>query len=141
MKKYLFMFIAGLILLNALIPNEVSAQSLKAVRAEIPFDFRIGDKIHPAGVYRLESVSQTSENVLQLRGVGKKNRRLLVTGNLYADRWESPKLVFYRIGEEYYLMNIFIAEGSSGFSIRPPRGVESGKKLASTKRVEVPVKN
>jgi hypothetical protein len=141
MKKYLFMFIAGLIFLNALMSNEVSAQSLKAIRAEIPFDFRIGDKIYPAGVYRLESVSQTNENLLQLRGVGKKSQRLLVTDNLYADRWESPKLVFYRIGEEYYLTSIFMAEGSSGFSIRSSRRIESGKNLASIKTVEVPAKN
>jgi len=135
------MLITGLIFLNAFAANDVSAQTLKAVRAEIPFDFHVGDKIYPAGVYHLESISQLNENLLQLRSFETKRQQLLVTNNLSANRRQSPKLVFYRIGEDYYLTSIFMAEGVSGFAIRSSRRIESGKKLASTKAVEVPVKN
>ena len=140
MKKYLFMFIAGIIFLNVLTANDVSAQVLKVIRAEVPFDFYVGDKIYPAGVYRLESISQSNENLFQLRGVNKKNQQLIVTDNLYADRRQSPKLVFYRIGEKNYLTNIFMTNGVSGFSIRLSRRIESGKNTAA-KPVEVAAKN
>ena len=135
------MFIAGLIFLNAFASIEVSAQTLKAVRADVPFDFRVGDKIYPAGVYYLESISQLNDNLLQLRSFETKKQRLLATDDFYTGKQQSPKLVFYRIGEEYYLTNIFMTQGVSGFLIRSSRRIESGKNLASTKRVEVPVKN
>ena len=86
MKKYLFMFIAGLIFLNAFGSIEVSAQTLKAVRADVPFDFRVDDNIYPAGVYYLESISQSNENLLQLRSLETKKQRLLATDDLYAGK-------------------------------------------------------
>jgi len=135
------MFIAGLIFLNAFASTEVSAQTMKAIRADVPFDFRLGDQVYPAGVYYLESISQLSDNLLQLRSFETKKQRLLATDDFYTGKQQSPKLVFYRIGEEYYLTNIFMTQGVSGFLIRSSRRIESGKNLASTKRVEVPVKN
>ncbi len=140
MKKYLLTFIAGIIFLNGFVSNDVSAQSLKSVRVEVKFDFRVGDKIYPAGVYRLESVSLSGDNIVRLSGVEKE--QLLITNLSYADKRQSPKLIFRQIGEEYYLTNIFLADGNWGFSIRPSRRQkENGRKLASTKLVEVPAKD
>jgi hypothetical protein len=142
MKKYLFLVIAGLIFLNVWGAGDVSAQSVKTLQAEVKFDFRVGDKIYPAGVYRLEAVSQNSDNLLRLRGVGKNNHRLIIANLSYAAKKQSPKLIFQQIGEEYYLTNIFMADGNWGFSVRPSRWQrENGKNLASTKSVEVPAKN
>ena len=142
MKKYLLIFMTGIIFLNALAANDVSAQTLKAIRAEVPFDFQVGDKTYAAGTYRLETISQLNENVLQLQGADKKNQRLLVTDTLYANKRQSPKLVFYKLGDKYYLSNIFMAEGLAGFSIRMSRSkLENNQKLASGKKVEVPARN
>jgi hypothetical protein len=130
---------AGLIFLNGAAVNHVSAQTLKTIRVDVPFDFHVGDKTFPAGVYYLESISRLSNNLLQLRSFETKKQRLLVTDDLYSRERHLPKLVFHRIGEEHYLSNIFMSVGTSGFSIRAPRRVETAKKLASTKTVEVPV--
>lgn len=141
MKKYLLTFIAALIFLNVSGANDVSAQSLKHIKVEVEFDFRVGDKIYPAGVYRLESVSQSGDNVLRLSNVEKEGQQLIVANLSYADKEQSPKLVFRQIGEEYYLTNIFLTDGNWGFSVRPSRRQrESGKNLAWTKSVEVPAK-
>lgn len=141
MKKYLLIIMAGIIFLNGAAVNDVSAQTLKAIRVDVPFDFHVGDKDYPAGVYYLESISQLNSNLLQLRSHKSKRQQLLVTNDLYAGERQLPKLVFYQLGEEYYLTNIFMAVGTSGFSIRSTRKIETAKKLASTKKVEIPVKN
>jgi len=142
MKKYLFMCTIGIILLNGLVSGDVSAQSLKPIKVEVKFDFRVGDKVYPAGVYRLESVSPGSDNVLQLRGTEKENSQLIIANLSYAGKRQSPKLVFRQIGEEYYLTKVFLTDGNWGFSIRPSRGqTENAKKLASIKTVEVLPKN
>ena len=137
MKKYLLMFMTGLIFLNAFTVHNVSAQTLKVISAEVPFDFHVGDKTYAAGTYRLESDSQSSGNVLRLRGTDEKNKRLLVTSSTFANRRQTPKLVFYRVGDEYYLSNIFMEDGNWGFALRMSRQVKEGKKLPSTKIVEV----
>ena len=142
MKKYLLMLIAGLIFLNVFEAQDVSAQSLKNIRAEVPFDFRIGDKLYPAGVYYLESISRLNGNLLQLRSFETKKQQLLATNETYAGERQSPKLVFYQIGQEYYLMNIFMTEGEAGFSIRTTlRQAEKAKKTTSTKTVDVAATN
>lgn len=140
MKKNLLILIAAIIFVNAFTANNVSAQTPKFISAEVPFEFRIGDKIYPAGAYRLESVGESSSNVFQLRGADEKDRRMLITGSLTVSRPQTPKLVFYRIGEEYYLKSIFMEDGKWGFSLPVSRQFKKGKKLASTKIVEVPVK-
>jgi hypothetical protein len=141
MKKNLLILIAALIFVNALAANNVSAQSLKFISAEVPFDFQIGDKIFPAGAYRLETMSETGKNLFQLRGAEEKNRRMLVTGTLTVNRPQTPKLVFYRIGDAYFLKNIFMEDGKSGFSVPTSRQFKKDKKPASTKIVEVAAKN
>lgn len=135
------MFIIGIIFLNGFGSNEVSAQSLKATRVEVKFDFRVGDKIYPAGIYTFESVSQSNENILRLGNGQKENSRLIITNLSYADKAQSPKLVFRQVGEDFYLTKIFLANGNWGFSVRPSRRqAENDKKLASTKFVEVSAK-
>jgi len=142
MKKYLFMLIAGLIFLNVWSAKEVSAQGAKSVEAEIGFDFRVGERVFPAGVYRLETVGAASENILQLRGAGKKYQRLIAANALYVDQSQPPKLVFVRLGGEYYLSNIFLTDGRWGYSMpRSRRQKERERNLASVKTVEVKAKN
>ena len=142
MKKYLLIFMTGIIFLNVFGANEVSAQTLKNIRAEVPFDFRVGERLYPAGVYYLESISQANGSLLQIRSFETKKQLLLQTNELYAAERQSPKLVFYQIGEKYYLTNIFMTEGDAGFSIRTKhRQTEKAKKLPATRKVEVPVKN
>ena len=142
MKKYLLIFITGLIFLNVFGANDVSAQSLKNIKVEVKFDFCIGAKIYPAGDYLLESVSQSNDNILSLSNMEKESRQLIITNLLYTGKRQQPKLVFRQIGNEYYLTNVFLADGNWGFSVRPSRRqLEKRKNLASTKSIEVPAKN
>lgn len=140
MKKYLFMFIAALIFFNVWSAGEVSAQVSKNIEADIEFEFRVGEKIYPAGTYRLETLGQ--DNVLRLRSTEKNELSLTVAARAaYSAKKQTPKLVFRRIGEKYYLAKIFLSEDNWGYSIRAPRQAKSEEKLASAKTIEVRAKN
>jgi hypothetical protein len=132
----------AIIFLNAFGAGDVSAQSTKNIRASVPFDFLVGERIFPAGVYYLESISRSNANLLQLRSFETKKRRLLATNELLAAAPQSPKLVFRQIGAKYYLTSIFMTEGASGFTIREKRRqTAKGVNPASVKTVEVAAKN
>jgi hypothetical protein len=144
MKKYLFIVIAAIIFLNVSSAREVSAQWAKAVRFEVEFDFRIGERLYPAGVYRLESGGAGGENILRLLDVGakKKKGQLIGTNAAFAAERQVPRLVFRQVGREYYLTNVFLTDGKWGFAVVPSRGQrEREKKLAAAKTIEVTLKN
>lgn len=142
MKKYLLIWFVGIIFFNVSGAGEVSAQSSKSIDVEIEFDFRVGDKLYPAGDYRLESVGGPSDNVFRLRGANDENRQLIVAQATSAAKRQSPKLVFRQLGDQYYLAKIFLADGRDGFSLPPSRRqTENGKKLARAKPIDVPAKN
>ena len=115
---------------------------MKAIKVEIKFDFRVGHKVFPAGVYVLESASQINENLLQLRGMEKENQQLIAANHSYSRIRQSPKLVFHQVGENYYLTDIFLADGNWGFSVRQPRKkVSDNKNPAQLKVVIVSARN
>lgn len=142
MKIYVFMIAAAIILLNVWGAGDVSAQEMKVIEAEIAFDFRVGDKLYPAGTYRLETANSTGDSVLRLRGEDKNKSRLIFVNSAYAEKNQTPKLVFTRIGEEHYLTNVVMTDGRWNFAVRRSRRQkESERNLAAAKKIEVPAKN
>lgn len=140
MKNHLLWIIAIIVLLNVWTAGEVSAQSLKAAKVKIGFDFQIGDKKYPAGDYIVESVSRTNDNLLQISNTNGKNKKLIVANLSNAGKREEPKLVFQRHGENLFLTKIFLDGTDWGYALRPSRKQrESEKNLASapTQIVEV----
>jgi hypothetical protein len=141
MKKYLFMFTAAIILLNVWGTIDVSAQVIKVIEAEVEFDFRVGDKIYPAGVYRLETANSTGDGFLRLRGDDKKSNRLISVDSDYAENNQTPKLVFTQIGAEYYLTNVVMTDGGWGFAVRSSRRQKESERTPAAKKIEVAAKN
>ena len=120
MIKYLFIIAAVVIFLNGWCASQAAAQSPKAVEAEIKFDFYVGKKLYPAGVYRIETASAASDNVLKLSAAtsADENRPiLLVADPAQSNKREAPKFVFRRIGEKYHLATIFLAHGRWGYAL------------------------
>jgi hypothetical protein len=76
------------------------------MRAEIPFDFSVGNKKLPKGEYTIETVNDAG-GVLLIRHVkkGKAVNFTVVRGK----ELEKPKmkLVFHRYGEQYFLARIW----------------------------------
>jgi hypothetical protein len=85
------------------------AQSGDAVRAAVPFGFRVGDLQVPAGKYTIEGVTTWSMILRDSHG----QERLLAMSSLLAqanDRRLEPKLVFHRYGSQYFLAEIWTVQ-------------------------------
>jgi hypothetical protein len=140
MKRQFLLLIAIAVFATALTTN-ASGQTGKTVRANVKFEFQIGDRTYPAGEYRIESISRQSDNVLRIRSASDANKQQMISANLSnVGKRQTPKLVFQRYGEKYFLTKIFLDTDQWGYSIRPSRRQRENEKnlaLASLETIEV----
>jgi hypothetical protein len=86
-----------------------------AVQAAIPFNFVAGNHVLPAGNYLLGSKWLTLPSLISIRDLDEQVTS--VTGSNACVANEAPKtskLVFRRIGNEYFLYQIWIAGETTG---------------------------
>ena len=111
MKLNFFRFVT-LVATLALLGSTAYAQSIH-VRAHVPFDFAVGDRVYPAGEYTI----QTQTNFNHLLYVGNRDTnestmtRSYPTSSVKAERTE---LLFRRIGNAYFLSQVRVAESRIG---------------------------
>ena len=131
MKRHLLVLVAIAVFATAL-TTTASGQTAKTVRANVKFDFRIGDRFYPAGEYRIESISWHSD-VLRIGRISDANKSEFILANpSNAGRSQTPRLVFEKYGEDYFLTKLFLDTQQWGYSIRSShRQLRSEKTLAS----------
>ena len=95
----------------------VQGQSLEnRVRAQVPFDFSIGDKKLPSGKYSIGRAGQNSNDlVLSIDDEDGRSKALrmsipVVTGNPA----RRTTLVFHRYGDQYFLYQVWHAGETTG---------------------------
>jgi hypothetical protein len=92
--------------------GSISAQE-RSVRAAVPFDFTVGNKLIPAGTY---TVSSESGNVVLIRS---GDRHIAVMSTAFADS-RLPKhsvLVFNKYGDQYFLHEILCSSGAMNLQL------------------------
>lgn len=108
-------FLSTIVLLTAV--TSAQAQSLAyGVRANIPFDFTIGDKKLPAGKYSIGRVSPNLDDmVLAITGldVGAKTVSLAIPVESREERTDA-RLVFHRYGDQYFLYQVWARDAVTG---------------------------
>lgn len=80
-----------------------------AVKADVPFDFTVGDKLLPAGTY---TIASEDPNIIEVRN---SDRTIFVMNIALADGKEpstTGKLVFDRYGDKYFLSQILCPAAS-----------------------------
>jgi hypothetical protein len=88
------------------------------VVADIPFDFRSGSEMMPAGRYDIQTLSR---HILVVRGATQNRSQLLVAIDAAALKpSDHDKLVFHRYGNKYFLYQLWSSGWSSGFEL--PKG-------------------
>jgi hypothetical protein len=88
------------------------------VVADIPFDFRSGSEMMPAGKYDIQTLSS---HILILRGTTQNRSQLLVAMDAtMLNPSDHGKLVFHRYGNKYFLYQVWSSGQSNGFQL--PRG-------------------
>jgi hypothetical protein len=118
-----------------LLGSTAYAQQTVNVRAKVPFDFVLGDKVYPSGEYAIQTV--TNENFsLWIRNDGGEKSALLPTDPERASEpAEQSKLVFHHIGNAYFLFQIWVKGSEAGRQFRMSNGekelISKGEKAAA----------
>ena len=141
MKRQFLILIAIVTFAAGTMTTNAFGQTGKTVQANIKFDFQIGERVYPAGEYLIEQVSRRSDNILRIRSVDGANKQQTIVAILSnAGKRQTPKLVFQKYGENYFLTKIFLDAEQWGFSVRRSRRQSELVKnpaLASLETVEV----
>ncbi len=89
------------------------------VVANVPFSFTVQNKTLPAGRYRIERVWSANNDVLMIRSEDNGHARAIFTSE--PDGTLSPQkqteLVFDKIGNHYFLREIWTAGDSAGRAV------------------------
>ncbi len=110
MKNYVAIALLACVAFATLGATPSHAQVL--MRAHVPFSFKAGGGTLPAGDYSISETGMTSEPVL-LR-VGLRGVELIMPNNTESrNDVKSPKLVFHRYGDEYFLAEIWTSADDS----------------------------
>jgi hypothetical protein len=94
--------IALLAVANFAMAGTSFAQS-NGVRANVPFDFTVGDKLLPAGTYTIKKASD------QLIVITNHDKPIAMLSLVNQDSHRSPnggKLMFHKYGNQYFLSEI-----------------------------------
>ena len=105
--------IALLVIANFAMAGTSFAQS-KVVRANVPFDFTVGDKLLPAGTY---TIKETSDHLIMIRNHDKP---IAVISLVNGDSRNSPnggKLMFHRYGSQYFLSEILCDQANMNLQV------------------------
>jgi hypothetical protein len=123
MKKLGFTIFA-----TAVLALPLCAQLTTSLRADIPFEFVVGNTTVPSGQYVVSA--RTGSPVVQLEG--SKTYHLLSSTDESYTIWQEPKLIFHRYGNQYFLSRI--STTSTGRDLPPSRVERELKKALAAAR-------
>lgn len=113
-------FSFALVAASLLLASGAQAQGLH-VRADVPFDFVIGKSAYPAGSYDIQRVS-TNNTILLVKSDSKMESTLVMPHDCTSGKpAEKTVLVFHRVGDEYFLYQIWTAGSTQGRELPQPK--------------------
>jgi hypothetical protein len=119
MRKRICISLMALSFIVSMAANSpASAKSVEGMRALIPFDFNVGDKLISAGEYAVKSLTD-DERALRI-GNGKQSA-FVMTNSARESGDGRARLVFHKYGDQYFLVAVWGTDGT-------------GRSLIETKR-------
>ena len=107
-----------LLALTVLLLATVAQAQTTNVKASIPFNFVVGDHAYTAGEYTVTSLSQGSA-AIRIDNAHEAEKG--ITLSIACQRAQAPTqttLVFHRLGDNYFLYQIWTEGNSSGLQFR-----------------------
>lgn len=96
------------------------AQVVDTIEADIPFSFTVRETTLPAAKYKIERVYTVNPNVMEIRGSDAHATAFVIVENAVIARApEKAELIFDRVGDQYFLWEIF--EGGSNAGVELPK--------------------
>jgi hypothetical protein len=139
MKRQAFSLISLLSLL--LVAGSAMAQTAH-VRANIPFNFAVGNKTFPAGTYDVGTIDHRDSKILLLQA--RDGNASMMVGSNAAENLkpaDKTKLVFNQYGNRYFLSQIWVAGETRGHQLpKTSREQETARDMAQNltwERIEI----
>ena len=111
MYKHAYQVLTALTLVAWLMVPATQAQSIM-LKANIPFDFVVGEKRLPSGEYHVKSLNPVLTQIQSKDG--HSTAIVLTTGMQAAKISDAGKLVFNRYGDQYFLSKIWVPSSDTG---------------------------
>ena len=111
MYKHAYQVLTALTLVAWLMVPATQAQSIM-LKANIPFDFVVGEKRLPSGEYHVKSLNPVLTQIQSKDG--HSTATILTTGMQAAKISDAGKLVFNRYGDQCFLSKIWAPSSDSG---------------------------
>ena len=83
-----------------------AAKSVDGMRAQVPFDFHVGDRLVRSGSYTVKSLTD-DELVLRISGGGEIVTTTTNSGRDKGNGEGRPRLVFHKYGDQYFLTAVW----------------------------------
>jgi hypothetical protein len=110
--------------LSLLLTGSAFAQTVH-VRGKIPFDFMVGKATLPSGAYDISSLNDGANKMSVLRGSDGRSNAIFSANRVESRKAsDKTKLVFHRVGDQYFLRQIW-AEGAYAGRELPPTKLET----------------
>jgi len=106
-----------------------------ALKANIPFDFTVGNTWMPAGEY---TVTSPMHSIVQLRSADLAKTATIVSSQSYNESDSGSKLVFDKYGDQYFLHRVLCPTVNS-LNLNIPRG--KAEKQARSHSLEAELHN
>ena len=88
------------------------------VKANVPFDFVVGDHTYPAGEYTVKSISQSS-SAIRIDNADESEKGMILSNACQkAQAARQTTLVFQRLGDNYFLYQVWTEGNSLGREFR-----------------------
>ena len=111
MYKHAYQVLTALTLVAWLMVPATQAQSIM-LKANIPFDFVVGEKRLPSGEYHVKSLNPV---LTQIQSKDGHSTAIVLTAGMQAAKIsDAGKLVFNRYGDQYFMSKIWAPSSDSG---------------------------
>lgn len=138
MNKHLLWLTLILVAVFSSTAVSTKAQTNYGVRANVPFEFTVGDKTLPAG--KIAARGGTESQTLSISNLDKGQHESRIARRLPgAGHSDRGKLIFRRYGNQYFLAQVWI-RGNSGWELpksRSQKALEREMRLARNSKPEL----
>jgi hypothetical protein len=93
-------------LVSSLAALPAAAKSVDGMRAQIPFDFHVGDRLVRAGAYTIKSMT-ADEQVIRLKSGKEIATTATNSGRERGNGEGRARLVFHKYGDQYFLSAVW----------------------------------
>jgi len=104
------------------------------VKANIPFDFVVGDRVMPAGEYQVSEMGASGQLIAILSEDRKATALMVTSACTTSGPSKSSKLVFHAIGGRYFLSQVWVQGYDQGRQLRESKAeIELAKNGTTSK--------